>query len=62
MNAGSRERWRAVVIITSNSVVTVVSLAGSISVSRDNVSATIITRSSAEAPNLLFKLKTPNYK
>ena len=33
--------WLAVVIITSNNVVTVVSLAGKVSVNRDNESVTI---------------------
>jgi hypothetical protein len=44
MNAGSWQRWPAVVIITSNNVVTVVTLAGKVSVFCDNESVTIISQ------------------
>jgi len=46
----------AVVIITSNNVVTVGSLAGNISDNRDNESVTVIIRSFAMTPGLVFQI------
>ena len=44
------------VIITSNNVVTVVSLAGNISDNRDNESETVIIRSFAMTPDFVFQI------